>query len=532
MSQAIGFRAFPPEKAAIVMGESGAILTYGDLEERSNKSAHALRRAGFRTGDVLAVSIENSPAFFEVVCAARRAGLVVVPISTRLTAVEASFIVRDSGAKAAIVSFGIDAQLAELSALCAGTPLFTISADAREGSWAELSAVEPATPISDEAAGGEMLYSSGTTGRPKGIVYKGVDGVPSASASAIPVLQRLGATDATIYLSPAPLYHSAPFAWTLSLLTFGATVIVMEKFDPEQALALIERYRIDMTQWVPTHFVRMLKLPQAVRDRYDVSTVKLAVHAAAPCPPTVKRAMIEWWGPVLLEYFGSSEQTVLTIITSEEWLAHAGSVGRCVRGKIHICGEDGEPLAIGETGLVYSEGGMEFSYHRDAAKTTESRNAHGWTTVGDIGHLDAEGYLYLTDRKSFMIISGGVNIYPQEIENLLVTHPRIADAAVIGAPDEDLGEAVTAIVQLIDMSEASEALAQELKAWMRQCLSGVKAPKHLLFRADLPRLPTGKMAKHVLRREIAEQMAQGASLSAATQLDNDAKKAPTAGERP
>lgn len=511
MSHAVGFRAFPAAKAAIVMGESGAVVTYGDLEERSNRSAHALRGEGLEIGDVLAVSIENSAAFFEIVCAARRAGLVVVPISTRLTAVEAAFIVRDSGAKAAIVSFGIDARLEELSALCDGTPLFTIGVDGCDGSWAALSAAQPTTPIADEAPGSEMLYSSGTTGRPKGIVYKGVDGVPSASASAIPVLQRLGATAATVYLSPAPLYHSAPFAWTLGLLTLGATVVVMEKFEPEQALALIERHRIDMTQWVPTHFVRLLKLPQAIRDRYDLSTLKLAVHAAAPCPPAVKRAMIEWWGPILLEYFGSSEQTVLTIITSQEWLAHPGSVGRCVRGRIHICGEDGAPLAIGETGLVYSEGGMEFSYHRDAAKTVESRNARGWTTVGDIGHLDAEGYLYLTDRKSFMIISGGVNVYPQEIENLLVTHPRIADAAVIGAPDEDLGEAVTAIVQLIDMSEASEAFAQELKAWMRQSLSGVKAPKHLLFRADLPRLPTGKMAKHVLRREIAEQFGKAAS---------------------
>lgn len=509
MSDAPNFRDMSPGKTAIIMGTSGRTITYGELERRSNQGAQLLRKIGLRNGDVMAVCIENAPEFFGVVCAARRCGLTIVPISTRLTAREVEFIVHDSGAKLLVISPGIESTYDELARHCSHVPVLMAGGDApRARSWKKESEACPTTPIRDEALGGEMLYSSGTTGRPKGIRYHGAGDAPGAAASAGRMLQRLGIGAQCVYLSPAPLYHSAPFAWALATLAIGATVVVMENFDAENALALIDRYKVDISQWVPTHFVRLLKLPEDVRTRYDTSSLKLAVHAAAPCPVPVKQAMIGWWGPILLEYFGSSEQTALTLITSEEWLAHPGSVGRCILGKLHICDENGKPLPVGETGLVWSEGGMAFSYHGDEAKTAEAHNDEGWTCVGDIGRLDEEGYLYLTDRKSFMIITGGVNVYPQEIENLLVTHPEIIDAAVIGAPDEDLGEAVTAVIQLADRSNATPAFTQYLLSWMRKSLSGVKVPKHVLYRDELPRLPTGKMAKHVLRQQIADAFGQ------------------------
>ncbi len=504
MDEAPTFRHTPASKAAIVM-EDGRVVTYGELEMRANQGAHLLRRLGLQLGDVLAVCIENIPEFLDVVCAARRSGLTVVPISTRLTAPEAAFIVNDSQARALVVSPGIDAALAGLTALCPGLPILVVGGGAPgQRSWDDERQAQPSYPIKDEAPGGEMLYSSGTTGRPKGIHYRLAAGSQGATRSALNVLQRLGVNAESVYLSPAPLYHSAPFAWSLGVLALGGTIVVMARFDAEVALSLIERHKVDVSQWVPTHFVRMLKLPETVRRQYDMSSLKLAVHAAAPCPIPVKRAMLDWWGPILLEYFGSSEQTALTMITAEEWLERPGSVGRCVLGKLQICDDAGAPLPVGETGLVYSEGGMDFSYNGDPGKTAEAHNAEGWTTVGDIGRLDDEGYLYLVDRKSFTIISGGVNIYPQEIEDKLIAHPEVLDAAVVGAPDEDLGEVAAAFVSLVDPGRASPEFADELRRWLRGSLSSVKAPRYIEFRAELPRLPTGKMAKHSLRADIAE----------------------------
>ncbi|WP_312846579.1 AMP-binding protein [Sphingopyxis sp. PET50] len=463
MSDVPSFRSFPPDKAAIIMASDGRVVRFGELETAANRGAQVLRALGLHTGDKLAICIANSPEFFHVACAARRSGLTVVPISTRLTAGELAFIVGDSGARALILSPGIEASPDDVAALCDDVPILRAGAGGGAGSWEAACAAQPDTPIADEARGREMLYSSGTTGRPKGIVYEDYSDGPQgrdATSSARRMFDRLGVDDSAVYLSPAPLYHSAPFAWAIGIIELGGTTIVMEHFDAEQALALIDTHHITVTQWVPTHFVRMLKLPDAVRRRYDMSSLRIAIHAAAPCPVPVKQAMIEWWGPILLEYFGSSEQTALTFITSEEWLTHPGSVGRCVLGKLHICDERGRPLPQGEVGVIYSEGGTPFSYHNDAAKTAESRSAEGWTTVGDIGRLDEDGYLYLTDRKSFMIITGGVNVYPQEIENRLITHPGVADAAVIGAPDEDLGEVVTAVVQSADPADAEPGLCR------------------------------------------------------------------------
>ena len=493
-----------PDKVAVHMGGSGEWLTYAELEAASNRGAHLLRSAGLRAGDAVAICLDNSLKFFEVAWAAIRSGLVLVPVSTKLTAGEIAFIVQDCSAKALIVSESIGKAFADMPAAVPGTLLFGVEGHA-DGyrSWDEEVANQPASPVSGELPGSEMLYSSGTTGRPKGINYgQSGEAYRGVRDSALAMFQRLGLTDDVVYLNPAPLYHSAPFAWSVGTLQFGGTVVVMEKFDAEQALSLIERYKVTVSQWVPTHFVRMLKLPEEVRAEYDVSSIRFALHSAAPCPASVKREMIEWWGPVVYEYFGSSEQTALTFIGPDETLTHPGSVGRAVSGAVHICDEEGEPVPTGVVGQIYSEGGTDFTYHNDETKTRGARNRYGWTTVGDMGYLDEEGYLYLSDRKDFMIITGGVNVYPQEVENLLVTHPKITDAAVLGMPDKDYGQIVTAVIQPADMMLATPAFREELSAWMRQSLSAVKVPKRIEFLPELPRLPTGKMAKHKLRKEL------------------------------
>ena len=366
----------------------------------------------------------------------------------------------------------------------------------------ELLADMPDTPIADQAAGSDMLYSSGTTGRPKGIRMK----LPEVDFDALNALGALaqmafGFHKDCVYLSPAPLYHAAPMRWNMAVHALGGTSIIMEKFDPEHALQLIEKYKCDVGQWVPTHFVRMLKLPEDVRAKYDMSSIKSAVHAAAPIPIPIKEAMIKWWGPVLFEYYAGTEGNGFVMCNSDSWMSHKGTVGLPVNCQVHICGDDGEEVSVGEEGQIFFDSPNKFEYHNDPKKTKEATHANGWTSLGDVGKVDEDGFLYLTDRKSFMIISGGVNIYPQEIENALITHDKVADAAVIGAPDPDMGEKVVAVVQPADMAEAGDDLAQELEAFLRQSLSGVKIPRQIDFREELPRHPTGKLYKRLLRDE-------------------------------
>jgi long-chain acyl-CoA synthetase len=346
-----------------------------------------------------------------------------------------------------------------------------------------------------------MLYSSGTTGRPKGVKRAGGGETAIDAPNALAMIGQAmyGWNADSIYLSPAPLYHAAPLGWSMAVQALGGTVVMMERFDPEDALRFIQQYRITTAQWVPTHFVRMLKLPEEARTRYDLSSLIGVFHAAAPCPVPVKEQMIAWWGPIVHEYYAGTEGNGFCAITSEEWLGHRGSVGRGLTAQVMICGEDGEPLPPRAEGLVYFAGGGQFEYHGDPVKTAESRNQHGWTTLGDVGWVDEEGYLYLTDRKSFMIISGGVNIYPQEIENLMIAHPKIADVAVVGAPHEEMGEQVVAVVQPADWSEAGPALAEELSAWTRERLSHVKVPRRIDFMQELPRHQTGKLYKRLIR---------------------------------
>ncbi|WP_289024789.1 acyl-CoA synthetase, partial [uncultured Sphingomonas sp.] len=490
-----------PDRAAVIM-DSGETVTFGELDARSNQGARLLRASGLAIGDTLAVVMDNNVRYMEIAWAAQRAGLYLICISSKLTPPEIEYIARDGGAKAIVVSNAIGGAFAALPTLLSDVELFLVGGEA-EGyrSWEnEADRLDP-TPIADQRAGADMLYSSGTTGRPKGIrpplpVDEDIHGpTPLATVAA----NIFGFGPQTVYLCPAPLYHAAPLRWCMAAQKLGTTIVVMTKFDPECALALIERYRVTHSQWVPTHFVRMLKLPDEVRARYDLSSLKVAIHAAAPCPVPVKQAMIEWWGPILYEYYAGTENNGMTLIDSRQWLEHPGSVGKAVVGTVRICDEDGEPLPPRTEGAVYFEGGPSFVYHNDPEKTQAATNRHGWTTLGDVGWLDEDGFLYLTDRKSFMIISGGVNIYPQEIENLLVVHPRIADAAVVGAPDPEMGEMVVAVIQPADWEDANDAFAEELLVWLRPQISGVKMPRRVDFMQELPRHPTGKLYKRLIR---------------------------------
>ena len=491
-----------PDKPAYRMASSGEVVTYGQLEERSNRFAQLLRARGLRAGDHIAVMLENHPRFFEILWGAQRAGIIYTAISSRLTADEAAYIVTDCGAKLVVSSTALAAVATELPSRCPGVHTWLMIGEAPAG-WLDFTATlatQPATRIADETAGTDMLYSSGTTGRPKGVSVAPEFPAIDNPGPGIELARRVyGIDENTVYLSPAPLYHAAPLRFNMTVMRLGGTCVLMEHFDAEDYLRLVQAHRITHSQLVPTMFVRMLKLPEAVRRAYDVSTLRIAIHAAAPCPVPVKEQMIDWWGPVLMEYYAGTEGNGVTMIDSHQWLAHKGSVGRAVIGEIRICDDEGNELPVGEEGTVFFANGKPFAYHNDSAKTAASRNARGWTTLGDVGRLDAEGYLYLTDRKAFMIISGGVNIYPQEAENVLVTHPEVVDVAVFGVPDEEFGEQVKAVVQPRDMARAGPALEAELIAWCRERLAHMKCPRSIDFEAELPRHPTGKLYKRLLR---------------------------------
>jgi long-chain acyl-CoA synthetase len=491
-----------PDKPAYVMAAGGEAVTYGQLDERSNRGAHLLRSLGLRPGDGIAVFMENHPRFFEICWAAQRSGLVYTPISSRLTAPEVAYIVRDSGAKVLITSHAKRDVAGALGDALSGLVARYAVGGSSPGfaSWEEALSRQPTEPISDELEGVDMLYSSGTTGRPKGVRIPGA-GQPVGTPPALLLLLKglYGADENAVYLSPAPLYHAAPLRFNMAMLRLGATSVVMEEFDAVEALRLIERYRVTHSQWVPTMFVKMFKLPEAVRSQFDVSSLKAAIHAAAPCPIPVKEKMIEWWGPVLHEYYAGTESNGFAAITSEEWLQHKGSVGRSLTGEIHVLDEEGKDLPPGQPGVVYFAGGAAFEYHNDPDKTAESRSREGWSTLGDVGYLDEDGYLYLTDRKADLIISGGVNIYPAEAENALVTHPAVADVAVFGVPHEEFGEEVKAVVQPVDMAAAGPDLEAELIEYCRSQLARIKCPRSIDFEAELPRHPTGKLYKRLIK---------------------------------
>ncbi|MCP3713513.1 AMP-binding protein [Paraburkholderia sp. CNPSo 3274] len=482
----------------------GVSVTYRELDERSNQVARMLRDHGIAAGDRVAILLENRPAFFELCWGAQRSGAVYVCISTHLNTADAAYIIENSDAKLLVTSYS---QREIARALVQQTPGLTarlMMDDTVDGfaSYEQILASHPTTRIDDETTGCDMLYSSGTTGRPKGVFTLPRNADIEAPTLVTELARALYGFNAEMrFLSPAPLYHAAPLRFSLSTQAVGGTAVIMEHFDAERFLQLVEAHRITHTQLVPAMFSRMLKLPPSVREHYDVSSLQVVIHAAAPCPVPVKERMIAWWGPIIWEYYSGTEANGFTSVNSTEWLAHKGTVGRALVGELRICDTDGGLLPPGQPGIVYFANGRPFRYHNDPVKTASARHPvhKDWTTLGDIGYVDDAGYLYLTDRLANVVISGGVNIYPQAAENLLVTHPRVLDVAVIGVPSQDLGEECKAVVQPVSMDEAGPLLAEELMAFCRSGLSPVNVPRSIDFVAELPRLPTGKLLKRLVR---------------------------------
>ena len=504
-----------PDKPAIVMAGSGATLRFGELLADAERIARVLL-IELKAGDRVALLCVNEPGNLVAAWAARRAGLRFVPVNWHLTHEETDYIVRNSDARALIAS----ATLGELATrVAAGNDVLRLRLSVG-GGIADFEPIETATapdplaPLPAGPDGSYMFYSSGTTGRPKGVLRPLADipfGAPMGLEGLISTLYQVG--EDAVLLTPAPLYHAAPMGWSLAAQGLGATVVVMERFDAEAVLAAIERHRVTHMQCVPIHFIRLLRLPPEVRARYDLSSLRRIIHAAAPCPPDVKRAMIAWLGPIIDEYYSATEGAGFAIVSAEEWLRKPGTVGRPVHGGVHILDEAGAELPPGEPGLIYFEQVEPFAYHNDPAKTADFFNDKGWGCNGDIGWLDEDGYLFLADRKSHMIISGGVNIYPQEIENLLLGHPAVGDVAVIGVPNAEYGEEVKAVVELrAAASRPDEALAQEIIGFCRETLAGFKCPRSVDFVEHLPRHENGKLLKRELRARYWPSPSEGKSL--------------------
>ena len=497
------FAALHPDHPAVIMGRTGEAVTYRMLDEEANRLAHLLRARGLNPGDHLAILSETTPQSLAVLWAAQLGGLIFTPINYHLTPGEVQHVLDDCGATGVVASARTAPMVAKLG--LTGVPVrLTTGTEGVAGfePVAEAGADLPTTPIADEGEGREMVYSGGTTGRPKGIrkpTAQTAIGDPANPAVQTALgMANYGVDHTSVYLSPAPLYHSAPLVFCMCVHRVGGTVVLMERFDPADCLRLIGQYRVTHAQFVPTMFSRMLKLPAKVREAADVTSLRLAIHAAAPCPVGVKQQMIEWWGPILFEYYAGTEDIGHSAITSEEWLAHPGSVGRPLQ-PVHIVGPDGNEVPRGEIGVVYFDGGRDFQYHNDPERTAAAAHPNGWRTLGDMGRLDDDGYLYLTDRVAHTIISGGVNIYPQEIEDALIMHPEVADAAVIGVPNDDLGEEVRAVVQLIDPERAGDDTETALLAWCAERLAAFKCPRAVDFDDSLPRDPNGKLMKRYLR---------------------------------
>lgn len=505
---------FDRDRVAIVVEPGEHTVTFGELEARSNQIAHYLRAAGLRPGDCIGIMSENSAEYLEIAWGAQRAGLYYVGINTHLTASEVSYLVADSGVRVLFVSERF-AQLADdvLGNLdLPSAPRRVVIGDQRErwDCYADILTDYPGSPIDDECEGDFLLYSSGTTGRPKGI-KRPLPGGPMGTYPDLPgrwLRETLGFVPGDVYLSPAPLYHAAPLAWSMSVHRSGGTSVILRKFEAEHSLRIMGKHRVTHGQWVPTMFVRMLKLPEEVRLSYDLSSLRHVIHGAAPCPVEVKYRMIEWLGPILYEFYSSTEGMGSTAITSEEWLRKPGSVGRPVMGTPYIKDDEGNVLPAGEIGTIWFTGGERFEYHKDPGKTAASRDSMGGATVGDLGYLDEDGYLFLSDRRPHLVISGGVNIYPQEIENALVMHPRVADIGVVGVPDRDMGERLVAVVQPASMENLS-GLEEELMAYARERLAGFKVPREVQIVDELPRTPTGKLRKHELRERVIATVGRG-----------------------
>jgi len=492
-----------PEKSAAVIAETGEAITYSNLHARSTRVSAFLAER-LQQGEVIAVFLGNRLEYFEVSFAARRAGVYYVPVSTHLTAAELDYILKDSGAK---VLFTEDRYLGLCKNLSydmrAGLEIVSVD----DPAYKALATDGPIPPLPARLLGLDFAYSSGTTGRPKGVRHEMAgDKQLEKAVMTAGWVEFFDLSCESVYLSPAPLYHAAPLRFSIRCLCNGGTVVVMQKFDAEKALATIARFRVTHSQWVPTMFIRLLALQESTRRAYDLSSHKMALHAAAPCPIEIKRQMIEWWGNIVWEYYTGSERAGATTISAQEWIVRPGSVGQAKQGMLHIVDEQGRECPPGVEGLVCFEGGPRFQYHNDPGKTAEAHTSQGWATFGDIGRMDEEGYLYLTDRRSNMIISGGVNIYPQEAENVLLEHPLVHDVAVIGVPHSDFGEEVKGVVELKDPAMASEETCALLLTYCREHLSHIKCPRSIDFASGLPRTETGKLIKRLIRDEYRAKL--------------------------
>ena len=496
-----------PHRPAFIMAATGEEVVYEEFEKRSNRLAHYLRSKGLNFQDHYSVFMENNNRHLETSAAGERAGLYYTCINSYLTSDELAYLVENSESKILITSISrLEIVINAIKKCPLVKSVLVVGAENTklpEGMYDYVEAVSkfPDTPIEDEMLGTSMLYSSGTTGRPKGILRPLPTQPPDQPLPILTFLSELWSFEEDmVYLSPAPLYHSAPQAAANFAIRKGATTIIMEKFDPLEFLKLVEKYRVTHSQLVPTMFSRMLKLPENERNKYDLSSHKYAIHGAAPCPEITKRQMINWWGPIIYEYYGATEAFGFTYCNTEEWLKHPGTVGKIMIGELSVLDEEMKELPQGEPGTLWFKPASEFKYHNDPEKTAEAFSADGnLTTVGDVGYTDEDGFLYLTDRQAFMIISGGVNIYPQECEDLLIPHPKVFDAAVFGVPNEDLGEEVKAVVQPVEGVEGNEALTNELLTYLSKYLARQKVPRSIDYTKELPRLPTGKLYKRILR---------------------------------
>jgi acyl-CoA synthetase (AMP-forming)/AMP-acid ligase II len=496
----IDFAQQDPDRPALVFDNGAARESYAELEQRSRRIAHLLRARGLRPGDGIAALLGNDEEFFDIFWAAMRSGLYFTAVNWHLAPAEVQYIVDNSDSRVLFASARFE-KLAAEAAAGAGRLGRAIALHGEIEGFRrfedELADVPEDAPLDDQREGAIMLYSSGTTGRPKGVRHPLSNkpfGDPEATLRSVGLSALFGFKEGDRYLCPAPLYHAAPLAFTTGQHRIGGTGVVMSRFDAEEALRLIQDQQIE--------------LPEHVRTRYDLSTHRVAVHAAAPCPIPVKRAMIEWWGPIVVEYYAGTEGGG-TLIRSEEWLEHPGSVGRhWAGGTLHILDEDGNEIEEPDRdGAVYFEAppdsAQRFRYYKDDEKTSNTYRGSLFT-LGDIGHLDADGYLYLTDRQSNMIISGGVNIYPQETENQLLTHPKVDDVAVIGVPNDEMGEEVKAVVIPAAGVEPGPALETELIDYCRLHIAHYKCPRSIDFADDLPRQPTGKLYKRLIRHKYWE----------------------------
>lgn len=497
-----------PERV-LVRFPGGAEWTYGQIEELANRFARLYRACGLRTGDHVAGIFGNDPFMLAAVWGAYRAGVYFTPVANTFSAPEIAYVVANSRSRIVIADARYAAGVGDLPQRAAEATHFLAHGGAMEG-YEPLAAAldaQAGEPLDDEIPGAIMLYSSGTTGAPKGIFR------PLRSAETIgdgpppfarDLIEIFGIRADTRYLSPAPLYHASPMRFTLAVSAAGGTTVMMRKFDAEQALDLLEQERITMSQWVPTMFQRMLALPEERRLAFSAPAHTVAIHAAAPCPPPVKRAMIAWWGPILREYYAGSESVGLATIDSREWLQRPGSVGKVVKGVPHILDADWRELPAGKPGGIFFGGIPPFEYFGEPEKTRARTSPQGFQTLGDVGWLDEDGYLFLSDRMDDMIISGGVNLYPQEIELALEEAPGVAECAVVGVADADFGERPVAfVVRDREAGAASDAeLCASLENFARTRLGRTKQLKSFHVIDELPRTPTGKLQRRVLRDRL------------------------------